>query len=82
MDRKETKMPVYEEVRYYDTVFHTCTLTKNRCCAPLPPDCLRLDGEHDCRSCNVPVLFALMGIRENLVGIHDEIVLWKTEEKE
>ena len=73
---------VCAEERHYDTLSRTCTLTKNRCCAPSPLDCLRLDGEHDCRTCNVPVLFALIGLRDILVDIHDEIVLWKAEEKE
>lgn len=85
MDRKgryyNPAEPKYEEVRYYDALSHTCTLTKNRCCAPLPKDSLRLDGEHDCRKCNVPVLFSLKMIEEDLVSIHDQIV-WKAGEKE
>lgn len=84
MRRDCEKKDVYEEERYYDTWTHTCTLTKNRCCAPLPRDSLRLDGELDCRTCNVPLLFSLNGIRNDLydfMKFYDDIML-RMEEKE
>lgn len=84
MDRKETKALVYEETRYYDTPSRSCTLTKNRCCAPLPRDSLRLDGELDCRTCNVPLQFLLRGIRNDLydfMKVYYDIVE-RMEEKE
>lgn len=81
MRRDCEKKVVYEEVRYYDTWSHTCTLTKSRCCAPLPQDSLRLDGVHDCRKCNVPLLFAFKGVRDDLMKAYHDIMK-RMEEKE
>lgn len=81
MRRDCEKRNVYEEVKYYHTPSRSCTLTKNRCCAPYPRDGPGLNDEYDCRTCNVPLLFALKGTRDDLMKVCYDIVE-RMEEKE